>query len=113
MGPTIKTVGVYSALNRNGGAANLAAHAGVSRQTIKSIPKGKYHPNLRQAFKIARVFGNHVEDVFVYRKTERRDELNLSSSLLRMTILLSVHWPVYSTLDTISDSHNNRISPVF
>jgi putative transcriptional regulator len=47
---------------------------GVSRQTINSIEKGRYHPNLRLAFKIARAFGKRVEEVFVYSEAERRDE---------------------------------------
>ena len=46
--------------------ANLAAQVGVTRQTINSIEKGRYHPNLRLAFKIARVFGKLIEEVFVY-----------------------------------------------
>jgi len=34
--------------------AKLAAQVRVTRQTINSIEKGRYHPNLRLAFKIAR-----------------------------------------------------------
>jgi putative transcriptional regulator len=44
----------------------LAAQVGVTRQTINSIEKGRYHPNLRLAFKIARVFGKLIEEVFIY-----------------------------------------------
>lgn len=47
--------------------ANLAAQVGVTRQTINSIEKGRYHPNLRLAFKIARVFGKLIEEVFIYQ----------------------------------------------
>jgi len=54
--------------------ANLAAQVGVSRQTINSIENGRYYPNLRLAFKIARAFGKRVEEVFVYSAAERRDE---------------------------------------
>jgi putative transcriptional regulator len=46
--------------------ANLAAQVGVTRQTINSIEKGRYHPNLRLAFKIARVFEKLIEEVFIY-----------------------------------------------
>jgi putative transcriptional regulator len=46
--------------------AQLAAQVGVSRQAINSIEKGRYHPNLRLAFKIARVFGKRVAEVFLY-----------------------------------------------
>ena len=54
--------------------AKLAVRMGVSRQTINSIEKGRYQPNLRLAFKIARAFGKRVEDVFVYSEAEKRDE---------------------------------------
>jgi putative transcriptional regulator len=46
--------------------AKLAAAVGVTRQKINSIEKGRYHPNLRLAFKIARVFGKLIEEVFIY-----------------------------------------------
>jgi putative transcriptional regulator len=46
--------------------AKLAAHVGVTRQTINSIENGRYHPNLRLAFKIARVFGKRIGEVFIY-----------------------------------------------
>jgi len=39
---------------------------GVTRQTINSIEKGRYHPNLRLAFKIASVFEKLIEEVFIY-----------------------------------------------
>ena len=46
--------------------ARLAAEVGVARQTINSIEKGRYHPNLRLAFKIASVFEKLIEEVFIY-----------------------------------------------
>jgi putative transcriptional regulator len=51
--------------------AELAAAAGVSRQTIMTIEKGKYCPSLELAFRIAVAFGVGIEDVFSY---ERPDE---------------------------------------
>ena len=39
---------------------------GVTRQTINSIERGRFHPNLRLAFKIARAFGKQVAEVFIY-----------------------------------------------
>ncbi len=36
--------------------AKLAAQVGVTRQTINCIEKGRFHPNLRLAFKIARAY---------------------------------------------------------
>jgi putative transcriptional regulator len=37
---------------------------GVSRQTIISIENGKYDPSLPLAFKIARMFGMKIEQIF-------------------------------------------------
>jgi len=44
----------------------LADQAGVSRQTIVAIEKGKYSPSLDLAFRIARVFQKPLEKVFYY-----------------------------------------------
>jgi putative transcriptional regulator len=46
--------------------AELAAQVGVARGTINAIETGKYDPSLPLAFKIARVFGKAVEEVFLY-----------------------------------------------
>jgi putative transcriptional regulator len=46
--------------------AKLAAQVGVTRQTINSIENGRFHPNLRLAFKIARTFGKQIAEVFIY-----------------------------------------------
>ena len=45
----------------------LADKAGVTRQTIIAIEAGKYAPSLPLAFRIARVFGAPVEQVFEYQ----------------------------------------------
>ena len=39
--------------------------AGVSRQTISSLEKGRYNPSILLAFKIARYFGLTIEDIFI------------------------------------------------
>jgi putative transcriptional regulator len=44
--------------------AALADAIGVSRQTVVAIEKGHYSPSLETAFRIARLFGVGVEDVF-------------------------------------------------
>jgi putative transcriptional regulator len=44
----------------------LARRVGVTRQTIIAIEKNRYSPSLELAFRIARVFGKSVEDVFEY-----------------------------------------------
>jgi putative transcriptional regulator len=45
----------------------LADRIGMTRQTIAAIEAGKYSPSLEAAFRIARVFGAGVEDVFQWR----------------------------------------------
>lgn len=42
----------------------LAKMVGVTRQTIISIEQGKYIASLPLAFKIAKVFGVKIEDIF-------------------------------------------------
>lgn len=37
---------------------------GVTRQTVIAIEQGRYSPSLESAFRIARLFGVGVEDVF-------------------------------------------------
>jgi putative transcriptional regulator len=44
----------------------LADRVGVTRQTIIAIEQGRYSPSLEAAFKIARVFGVGLEEVFRY-----------------------------------------------
>jgi putative transcriptional regulator len=74
MGPTIKTRLRVLRAEQEWSQANLAAQVEVSRQTINSIENGRYPPNLRLAFKIARAFGKRIEEVFAYKEAERRDE---------------------------------------
>ena len=42
--------------------------AGVSRQTISSLEKGRYNPSILLAFKIARCFGQSIEEIFLYEE---------------------------------------------
>jgi putative transcriptional regulator len=44
--------------------AALGEAIGVTRHTIIAIEQGRYSPSLESAFRIARVFGVGVEDVF-------------------------------------------------
>jgi putative transcriptional regulator len=46
--------------------AELADRVGVTRQTIIAIEQGRYSPSLEMAFRIARVFGVPIDDVFSY-----------------------------------------------
>ncbi len=47
---------------------DLARDLEVSRQTIGSLENGRYNPSILLAFKIARYFGLHIEDVFIYEE---------------------------------------------
>ena len=44
--------------------AALGEAIGVTRQTIIAIEQGRYSPSLESAFRIARLFGVGLEDVF-------------------------------------------------
>ncbi|WP_332903375.1 MULTISPECIES: helix-turn-helix transcriptional regulator [Streptomyces] len=46
--------------------AELADRLGVTRQTVIAIEKGRYSPSLETAFRIARVFGVPLDEVFQY-----------------------------------------------
>lgn len=45
--------------------SELAERLDVSRQTINALETGKYDPSLRLAFRIARLFGQRIEDIFL------------------------------------------------
>ncbi|MEM7206335.1 MAG: helix-turn-helix transcriptional regulator [Pseudomonadota bacterium] len=49
---------------RNWTQADLAAELEVSRQTVNAIEKGKFDPSLPLAFKVARLFGLSIEQIF-------------------------------------------------
>lgn len=44
--------------------ADLAERLEVSRQTINAVETEKYEPSLSLAFKIARLFGHPIEEIF-------------------------------------------------
>ena len=44
--------------------ADLAQALEVSRQTVNAIETGKYDPSLPLAFRLARLFGLPIEDIF-------------------------------------------------
>lgn len=49
---------------RDWSQAELGGRLGVSRQAVNAIETGKYDPSLPLAFKIARLFGLSIEDIF-------------------------------------------------
>ncbi len=44
--------------------ADLAQALEVSRQTVNAIETGKYDPSLPLAFRLARLFGLSIEEIF-------------------------------------------------
>ncbi|MBR9777969.1 MAG: helix-turn-helix transcriptional regulator [Cytophagales bacterium] len=49
---------------KNWTQADLADSLVVSRQTINAIEKGKFDPSLPLAFRIAKLFGCTIEEIF-------------------------------------------------
>jgi len=49
---------------RDWSQADLAARLDVSRQSVNAIETGKYDPSLPLAFRIARLFGLPIEQIF-------------------------------------------------
>ena len=54
--------------------AELAERVGVTRQTVIAIERGRYSPSLEMAFRIARVFGVPLEQVFHYPDDNHPDD---------------------------------------
>lgn len=52
--------------------AALGEAIGVTRQTVIAIEQGRYSPSLESAFRIARLFGVGVEDVFGWDEPPER-----------------------------------------
>jgi putative transcriptional regulator len=50
--------------------ADLADELGVSRQTVNALETGKYDPSLPLAFKLARLFNQQIEEIFLEEKTK-------------------------------------------
>lgn len=44
--------------------AELAQRLDVSRQTVNAIETGKYDPSLPLAFRLSRLFGKSIEEIF-------------------------------------------------
>lgn len=62
--PITNTVKDLRAAHGQMSQAELAKAVGVTRQTIIAIEQGRYSPSLETAFRISRVFGVGLEDVF-------------------------------------------------
>ena len=49
---------------RNWSQADLAVRLEVSRQSVNAIETGKFDPSLPLAFKLARLFGLRIDEIF-------------------------------------------------
>jgi putative transcriptional regulator len=49
---------------RSWSQADLSEKLGVSRQTVNALETGRYDPSLPLAFRIARLFGHRIEEIF-------------------------------------------------
>ena len=52
----------------------LAQQLGVSRQTISSLETGRYNPSIFLAYKVAKLFGMTIEEVFVFEDAEQEEQ---------------------------------------
>lgn len=50
--------------SRGWSQGDLADELGVSRQSVNALENGKYDPSLPLAFRIARLFGKCIEEIF-------------------------------------------------
>jgi putative transcriptional regulator len=46
---------------------------GVSRQTISSLETGRYNPSIFLAYKVAKLFGMTIEEVFIFEDAEQEE----------------------------------------
>ena len=51
-------------IERNWSQVELGARVGVSRQAIIAIETGRFDPSLPLAFKLAKLFGLTIEEIF-------------------------------------------------
>ena len=49
---------------RDWSQAELAQRLSVSRQTVNAVETGRYDPSLPLAFRIAKIFGKLIEEIF-------------------------------------------------
>lgn len=57
---------------RDWSQSDLAAHLGISRQSVNAIETGKYDPSLPLAFRIADLFDLRIEDIFSAENKETK-----------------------------------------
>ncbi len=52
----------------------LADRVDVSRQTIISLENGRYNPSILLAFRLARLFQQPIESIFIYEDEDLENE---------------------------------------
>lgn len=48
----------------------LAKKTGISRQTVSLIERNEFMPSVLTAEKIARIFGERIEDIFIFEEDD-------------------------------------------
>jgi putative transcriptional regulator len=51
--------------DRNWSQADLAEELNISRQSVNAIETGRFDPSLPLAFRIAKLFGRPIEEIFI------------------------------------------------
>ena len=54
---------------------DLAKKAGVRRETILYLEKGKYNPSLKLAHDIAKILKTTIDDLFIFQDEDKTTEL--------------------------------------
>ena len=69
---------------RNWSQLELGNRVGVSRQAINAVETGKFDPSLPLAFRAARLFALHIEDIF-HEPAMDNDRSNLATEIKKDT----------------------------
>lgn len=56
----------------------LGQRVGASRQAIHAIESGKFEPSIWMAYDISRAFGCSIEDVFLFKESEKKSRAESS-----------------------------------
>jgi putative transcriptional regulator len=57
---------------------DLAKRAGVRRETILYLEKGKYNPSLKLAHDLAKILKTTIDDLFIFQDEEKSTEQSLN-----------------------------------
>lgn len=51
---------------------DLADKVEVRRETIVFLEQGKYNPSLELAYKISKIFGKNIEEIFIFEDEDNK-----------------------------------------